>query len=92
MKTVQVYWTAFVTRSFPHLTRAIMAFIGMRTAPDHKRAARRPHSVCSGSLEAFSFDADYRFNLHFDAYRRHVQRCTTDGQQLPQYDQHQPHH
>jgi predicted porin len=26
------------------------------------------HSVCSGSLEAFSFDADYRFNLHFDAY------------------------
>ena len=26
------------------------------------------HSVCSGSLEAFSLDADYRFNVHFDAY------------------------
>ena len=26
------------------------------------------HTVCSGSLEAFSFDADYRFNVHFDAY------------------------
>jgi predicted porin len=26
------------------------------------------HSVCSGSLEAFSVDADYRFNVHFDAY------------------------
>jgi predicted porin len=24
--------------------------------------------VCSGNLEAFSFDADYRFNVHFDAY------------------------
>jgi predicted porin len=26
------------------------------------------HSTCSGSLEAFSVDADYRFNVHFDAY------------------------
>ena len=25
------------------------------------------HSTCSGSFEAFSFDADYR-NRHFDAY------------------------
>jgi len=26
------------------------------------------HSTCSGSLEAFSLDADYHFNEHFDAY------------------------
>ena len=39
------------------------------TAPASRRAARpSAHSACSGSLEAFSFDADYRFNKHFDAY------------------------
>ena len=26
------------------------------------------HSVCAGNLEAFSIDADYFFNKHFDAY------------------------
>jgi predicted porin len=26
------------------------------------------HSVCSGDLTALSFDADYRFNVHFDVY------------------------
>jgi len=26
------------------------------------------HSVCSGSLEAFGLNADYRFNVHFDVY------------------------
>jgi predicted porin len=26
------------------------------------------HSTCSGRLEAFSLDADYHFNEHFDTY------------------------
>ncbi len=26
------------------------------------------HSTCAGNIEALSFDADYRFNVHFDVY------------------------
>ena len=37
------------------------------------------HSVCSGSLEAFSFDADYRFNVHFDAYFGAMYSAVHDG-------------
>jgi predicted porin len=37
------------------------------------------HSVCSGTLEAFSFDADYRFNLHFDAYAGAMYSGVHDG-------------
>ena len=37
------------------------------------------HSACSGNLEAFSFDADYRFNVHFDAYLGAMYSAVHDG-------------
>jgi predicted porin len=70
-KTVQVYWTG-VRYSFGHYLDLTAAYYGY-----HQNAygtgiqagcATIAHSTCSGSFEAFSFDADYRFNQHFDAY------------------------
>jgi predicted porin len=37
------------------------------------------HSTCSGSFDAFSFDADYRFNIHFDAYLGAMYSGVHDG-------------
>ena len=35
--------------------------------------------ACSGSLEAFSFNADYRFNVHFDVYAGAMYSGVHDG-------------
>ena len=37
------------------------------------------HSVCSGSLESYSIDADYHFNKHFDAYLGAMYSGVHDG-------------
>ena len=37
------------------------------------------HSACSVSFEAFSLDADYRFNKHFDAYLGAMYSGVDDG-------------
>jgi predicted porin len=37
------------------------------------------NSACSGSFEAFSFDADYHFNKHFDAYAGAMYSGVHDG-------------
>ncbi len=37
------------------------------------------NSACSGSLEAFSVDADYFFNQHFDAYLGAMYSGVHDG-------------
>jgi len=37
------------------------------------------NSTCSGSFEAFSFDADYFFNKHFDAYLGAMYSGVYDG-------------
>jgi predicted porin len=68
---VQVYWTGVRHTVVPKL-ELTAAYYGV-----HQNAygsgiqagcATTAHGVCSGSLEAFSVDADYRFNVHFDAY------------------------
>lgn len=41
--------------------------------------ASSAHSVCSGGLQAFSVDADYRFNVHFDAYAGAMYSAVPDG-------------
>jgi predicted porin len=70
-KTVQVYWTGVRYSISPHLdlTAAYYGYqqnaYGTGTQSGCTTAA---HSTCSGSFEAVSFDADYRFNPHFDAY------------------------
>ncbi|HEX4389290.1 MAG TPA: porin [Steroidobacteraceae bacterium] len=70
-KISQVYWAGVRYEMAPRLELAAAYYrvhqsaygIGSQTG-----CTSSAHSVCSGSLEAFSVDADYRFNVHFDAY------------------------
>jgi predicted porin len=70
-KLVQVYWTGVRYTVIPglDLTAAYYGYhqsaYGTGKTADCSTIA---HSTCSGGLDAFSFDADYRFNKHFDAY------------------------
>jgi predicted porin len=70
-KTVQVYWTGVRYTVIPGLDLTA-AYYGVHQdaygTGTQAGCSSSAHSVCSGSLEAFSFDADYRFNIHFDAY------------------------
>jgi predicted porin len=81
-KTVQVFWTGVryaVTRNLD-LTAAYYGYrqnaYGTGTQAHCTTAL---HSTCSGSFEAFSFDADYRFNQHFDAYLGAMYSGVHDG-------------
>ncbi len=70
-KTVQVYWTGarYSILSYLDLTvayyRVHQDAYGTGSQAGCSSAA---HSTCSGSLEAISFDADYRFTKRFDGY------------------------
>jgi predicted porin len=81
-KTVQVYWTGVRYTVIPglDLTAAYYGYqqnaYGTGTQAGCSTAA---HSTCSGSLDAFSFDADYRFNKHFDAYVGAMYSAVHDG-------------
>jgi predicted porin len=81
-KTVQVYWTGVRYTVIPglDLTAAYYGYqqnaYGTGTQAGCSTSA---HSTCSGSLEAFSFDADYRFNKHFDAYLGAMYSGVHDG-------------
>jgi len=70
-KTVQVYWTGVRYTVIPHLDLTA-AYYGYRQnaygTGSQAGCSTIAHSVCSGSFEAYSVDADYRFNQHFDAY------------------------
>ena len=70
-KKVQVYWTGIRYTVIPRLELTAAAYGVHQNANGSGKQAgcsTNAYSVCSGSLEAFSFDADYRFNVHFDAY------------------------
>jgi predicted porin len=70
-KTVQVYWTGVRYTIVPGLDLTAAYYGYQQNAYGTGKQAgcsTSAHSTCSGSLEAFSFDADYRFNKHFDAY------------------------
>jgi predicted porin len=70
-KLVQVYWTG-VRYSVVAGLELTAAYYGVHQnaygAGKLAGCSTDTSSLCSGSLEAFSFDADYRFNKHFDAY------------------------
>jgi predicted porin len=70
-KTVPVYWTGVRYTVIPHLDLTA-AYYGYRQnaygTGTQAGCTTAAHSVCSGSLEAYSIDADYRLNQHFDAY------------------------
>jgi predicted porin len=70
-KIVQAFWTGVRYTVIPNL-ELTSAYYGAHQdaygAGTQAGCSTSAHSACSGSLEAFSFDADYRFNVHFDAY------------------------
>ncbi len=81
-KTVQVYWTGVRYTVIPHLDLTA-AYYGYRQNAYGTGAlsgcTTSAHSVCSGSFEAYSIDADYRFNIHFDAYLGAMYSGVHDG-------------
>src|SRR5580704_14234408 len=70
-KTVQVYWTGARYTVIPHLDLTL-AYYGYRQnaygTGTQAGCTTAAYSTCSGGLDAFSIDADYRFTKHFDAY------------------------
>src|SRR4029077_7067882 len=70
-KTVRVYWTGVRYGVIPNVDVTVAYYGAHQDAYGTGTHAGWPtsaHSVCSGSLDAFSFDADYRFNVHLDTY------------------------
>jgi predicted porin len=81
-KAVQVYWTG-VRYTVVHGLDLTAAYYGYQQnaygTGKQAGCSTTAHSTCSGSLEAFSFDADYRFNKHFDAYAGAMYSGVHDG-------------
>jgi predicted porin len=81
-KTVQVYWTGVRYSVIPHLDLTVAYYGYDQNAYGTGKQAgcsTSAHSTCSGSFEAFSFDADYRFNEHFDVYAGAMYSGVTAG-------------
>jgi predicted porin len=81
-KTVQVYWTGARYTVIPHLDLTVAYYGYHQNAYGTGKQAgcsTVAFSTCSGSFEAFSFDADYRFNVHFDAYLGAMYSGVHDG-------------
>jgi predicted porin len=70
-KTVNVYWTGVRYTLFPNLDLTA-AYYGYNQnaygTGSQAGCSTSAHSTCSGRFDAFSFDADYYFTKHFDAY------------------------
>jgi predicted porin len=81
-KTVQVYWTGVRYTVIPNLDLTA-AYYGYRQnaygTGTQAGCTTVAHSVCSGTFDAFSLDADYRFNKHFDAYAGAMYSGVHDG-------------
>lgn len=81
-KIVQVYWTGLRYAVIPHL-ELTAAYYGVHQSAygtgSQAGCSTSAHSTCSGSLDAFSFDADYRFNVHFDVYAGAMYSSVHDG-------------
>jgi predicted porin len=81
-KTVQVYWTGVRYTVLPELD-LVAAYYGYQQnaygTGKQAGCSTSAHSTCSGKFEAFSFDADYHFNKHFDAYLGAMYSGVHDG-------------
>jgi predicted porin len=81
-KMVRVYWTGVRYTVVPGLDLTAAYYgvyqnaYGTKTLAGCSTAA---HSQCSGNLQGISFDADYRFNVHFDAYLGALYSGVHDG-------------
>lgn len=81
-KQVNVYWTGVRYAANPHLDLTVAYYGYDQNAYGIGKQARcttSAHSTCSGNLEALSFDADYYFNRHFDAYLGAMYSAVHDG-------------
>ena len=81
-KTVNVFWTGARYTVIPHLDLTVAYYGYNQNAYGTGKQAgctTSAHSVCSGNFEAFSFDADYYFNKHFDAYLGAMYSGVHDG-------------
>jgi predicted porin len=81
-KVVQVYWTGLRYTLIPPLELTV-AYYGYHQNAYGSGAeagcSTAANSACSGRFEAFSFDADYHFNKHFDAYAGAMYSGVHDG-------------
>jgi predicted porin len=81
-KTVQVYWTGARYSVIPNLDLTA-AYYGYRQnaygTGTQAGCTTTAHSTCSGTFDAYSIDADYRFNIHFDAYLGAMYSGVHDG-------------
>ncbi len=70
-KVLNVYWTGVRYTVIPNLDLTA-AYYGYHQAAygtgKSLGCTTNAYSTCSGNFEAFSFDADYHFNKHVDAY------------------------
>jgi predicted porin len=81
-KIVQVYWSGLRYTVIPPLDLTVAYYGFHQNAYGTGKAAgcsTAANSACSGGLEAFSFDADYHFNKHFDAYLGAMYSGVHDG-------------
>src|ERR1700722_3628110 len=81
-KTVNVFWTGARYTVIPLLDLTVAYYGYNQNAYGTGKQAgctTSAHSVCSGNFEAFSFDADYYFNKHFDAYLGAMYSGVHDG-------------
>jgi len=79
---VQVYWTGLrytVVRGLDLTAAYYGVHQNAYGSGSQAGCSSNAHSVCSGDTEAFSFDADYRFNVHFDAYVGAMYSAVHDG-------------
>ena len=70
-KTNGVYWTGVRYSVIPKLDLTAAYYRVQQNAygtGTQAGCSTTAHGTCSGRLEAVSFDADYRFTKHFDAY------------------------
>jgi predicted porin len=81
-KQVQLYWTGIRYTVIPRLDLTAAYYLVHQDAygtGTQANCSTTAHSTCSGSTEAISFDADYRFNVHFDAYMGAMYSGVHDG-------------
>jgi predicted porin len=81
-KTVNVYWTGVRYTVSPSLDLTAAYYGYDQNAYGTGKQAgcsTSAHGTCSGSLEAFSFDADYHFTKRFDAYAGAMYSGVHDG-------------
>jgi predicted porin len=81
-KVNHVYWTGIRYAVIPPLELSAAWYYVQQNAygtGSQAGCTSNAHSTCSGSLEALSFSADYRFNVHFDVYAGAMYSGVHDG-------------